>query len=65
MLRGKFGDQFRFFKVPNDSGMTHPQMDNQSMATTDKVTGPPVFLLDFDNFHVVHNEMPVEGDEAV
>jgi hypothetical protein len=26
ILRGKFGDQFRFFKVPNDSGLAHPSM---------------------------------------
>ena len=60
MLRGRFGDQFRFFKVPNHSGMKHPTMpetthDDQATAN-EPVMGPPVFLLDFDNFHVVHNE---------
>ena len=58
MLRGRFGDQFRFFKVPNDSGMRHPTMPETTQEATvnEPVTGPPVFLLDFDNFHVVHNE---------
>jgi len=51
--------QFRFFKVPNDErGLRHAQMESQAMETKTPVTGPPVFLLDFDNFHVVHNEIP-------
>jgi hypothetical protein len=28
----------------------------QQATVNEPVTGPPVFLLDFDNFHVVHNE---------
>ena len=64
ILRGKFGDQFRFFKVPNDSGLAHPSMpgnEQDAKAKDEPVTAPPVFLLDFDNFHVVHNEPELES----
>ena len=38
--------------------MRHPTMPETTQEATvnEPVTGPPVFLLDFDNFHVVHNE---------
>jgi hypothetical protein len=38
-----------------------PGNEQDGKAKDEPVTAPPVFLLDFDNFHVVHNEPELES----
>jgi hypothetical protein len=65
ILRGKWGDQFRMFSSPGDQGGGEEEGAASKTAKTEqKITGPPLFFLNMDNFHVINQEEPEDESPA-